>query len=116
MMGVSAGAIVLGPHIEIVQHFTPQMHAGIELADLTALGLFTFPLFPHYDRVDVFPGECSIEERLQVFEQRCQVSVQRLRDDEALLLRGEDVVRISPQRAAQSASLQAEKARKFLPT
>lgn len=36
IVGVSAGAILLGPHIKIVQFFTPQMNTlGIE--DLSAL-------------------------------------------------------------------------------
>ncbi|MEH6892531.1 Type 1 glutamine amidotransferase-like domain-containing protein [Bacillus sp. JJ864] len=38
IVGVSAGAVILGPNIDIVNYFTPQMNA-VHLNDLNALGL-----------------------------------------------------------------------------
>ncbi|EFH85043.1 Type 1 glutamine amidotransferase-like domain-containing protein [Ktedonobacter racemifer] len=94
IVGVSAGAIVLGPHLEIVQHFTPALRTITKLENTFALGLFSFLFMPHVDRADVFPGQLSIEERLQIFERGFHVKVKRLKDHEALLLRGEEIVKI----------------------
>jgi dipeptidase E len=94
LVGVSAGALVLGPHLEIVQRFTSELRKTTTLENTSALGLFSFLLMPHVDRADVFPGPLSIEERLQIFERRFSVVVKRLKDTEALVLRGEEIVKI----------------------
>ena len=63
-VGVSAGAIILGPNIEVVNYFTPQINT-VDMQDLTALGLTNKAIFPHYDREDLFPNNfsSSIEDR-----------------------------------------------------
>ena len=76
IIGVSAGALVLGPDIELVHLFTPQMNEW--LTDFSALHLTNQYIFPHYDRSDLFGAE--IESRIQLFEQQKEISVQRLKD------------------------------------
>ncbi|AMM91675.1 peptidase E [Peribacillus simplex] len=87
IVGVSAGAIVLGPNIEVVNYFTPQINT-VDMQDLTALGLTNKAIFPHYDREDLFQNNSgrSIEDRLKVFENINKCSVVRLKDDESVLI------------------------------
>ena len=86
-VGVSAGSVILGPNIEMVNHFTPEMNT-VKMSDLTALGITKTAIFPHYDREDVFNDGTgrTIEDRLRVFEQAKNLTVTRLRDDDSLLL------------------------------
>ena len=49
IVGVSAGALLLGPHIKIVQFFTPQMNT-LDIKDFSALNLTDKLIFPHYNR------------------------------------------------------------------
>ncbi|MEF2096740.1 Type 1 glutamine amidotransferase-like domain-containing protein [Bacillus sp. CFBP9009] len=73
---VSAGAIILGPNIEVVNYFTPQINT-VDMQDLTALGLTNKAMFPQYDREDLFQNNSgrSIEDRLKVFENINKCSV-----------------------------------------
>ncbi|MBO8177068.1 MAG: Type 1 glutamine amidotransferase-like domain-containing protein [Bacillus sp. (in: Bacteria)] len=83
IVGVSAGAVLLGPNIKIVHFFTPQMDE-LNTKDFSALGLTEKLVFPHYDREDLFKDITgkTIEDRLKEFEflERCTIT--RLRDDE----------------------------------
>lgn len=82
IVGASAGAVVLGPDIEVVNYFTPDMNS-VNLLDLRALGITNVSIFPHYDREDVFPEKTgrTIEERLLIFENIRKRSITRLKDD-----------------------------------
>jgi dipeptidase E len=86
-IGVSAGAMVLGADIKVVDYFTPAMNS-VELVDRTALRLTEATIFPHYDREDLFtdPAGKTIEERLQVFERVNPCRVTRLRDNHSILI------------------------------
>ncbi|EAF8634985.1 peptidase E [Listeria monocytogenes] len=87
IVGVSAGAILLGPNIKVVHFFTPQMNA-LNTKDFSALGLTDKLVFPHYDREDLFKDSTNktIEDRLKEFEilERCEVT--RLKDDEYITI------------------------------
>ncbi|TCI20457.1 peptidase E [Exiguobacterium sp. SL-9] len=82
VVGVSAGAILLGPNIEIVNFFTPQMDK-LNTQDYSALGLTDKLVFPHYDREDLFKNSTNktIEDRLKEFEARENCEVTRLKED-----------------------------------
>jgi hypothetical protein len=73
----------------VVQRFRPQLNT-VSLEDLSGLHLTDEIIFPHYGREDVFPGDSSIEERLQTFETRFGCRVTRLKDSEALLINGNE--------------------------
>ncbi|MBO8155831.1 MAG: Type 1 glutamine amidotransferase-like domain-containing protein [Bacillaceae bacterium] len=83
IVGASAGAMVLGPHIQIVNHFTPWMNE-LNVNDFRGLELTDKIVFPHYDREDLFPkadGK-TIEERIRFFEQMNNCNICRLKDHE----------------------------------
>jgi peptidase E len=73
----------------VVQRFRPQLNT-VSLEDLSGLHLTDEIIFPHYGREDVFPGDSSIEERLQTFEAQFRCHVTRLKDSEALLINGNE--------------------------
>ncbi|ETT58004.1 Type 1 glutamine amidotransferase-like domain-containing protein [Paenibacillus sp. FSL H8-0457] len=83
IIGVSAGALLLGPNINIVDFFTPQMNT-MDLTDFKALGVTDKLIFPHYDREDVFKDSTNktIEERIVEFESNENCKVTRLKDEE----------------------------------
>lgn len=81
IVGVSAGAVVLGTSIDIVDWFSPSLNTE-RLESFTGCQLFGFSLFPHADREDLFPASISIEERIQAFEKSSGEQVLRLADDE----------------------------------
>lgn len=86
-IGVSAGAMIFGPHIEIVNSFTPSMNK-VNLKDLNALGIFPKPIFPHYGREDKFPDSTgrTVEQRIVEFEMLHNLEVERLRDCDVVLI------------------------------
>ncbi|MBT2764036.1 Type 1 glutamine amidotransferase-like domain-containing protein [Paenibacillus sp. ISL-20] len=83
IVGVSAGALVLGPNINIVDFFTPQMNT-MDLTDFKALGVTDKLIFPHYDREDIFKDRTNktIEERIVEFESNENCKVTRLKEEE----------------------------------
>lgn len=83
IVGVSAGTLLLGPNINIVDFFTPQMNT-MDLTDFKALGLTDKLIFPHYDREDKFKDSTNktIEERIVAFESNENCKVTRLKDEE----------------------------------
>lgn len=87
IIGVSAGSLVLGPDLRIVEHFTP----NLAVANMNGLGLFNFPIMPHYDREDIFNGDESIEKRLTKYEMQFNESVTRIKDDEVLIIENGNV-------------------------
>ena len=85
LIGVSAGAMVLGTNIEVAEFFTPEMNAH-NLQDLSGLKLVNLCLFPHSNREDLFkdPYSQTIAERIDIFERHgCKVT--RLADNEFLI-------------------------------
>ncbi|MGE6376839.1 Type 1 glutamine amidotransferase-like domain-containing protein [Peribacillus muralis] len=86
-VGGSAGAIILAPNIDVVNHFTPQLNS-VDMQNLAGLGLTDIAVFPHYDRDDLFPNTAgkSIEVRLKEFEHINECSVVRMKDDESILI------------------------------
>jgi dipeptidase E len=88
IVGVSAGALVLGPNIDVVNAFTPNMNI-YAMNELTALEMTDALIFPHYDREDLFqdPAKKSIEERLKEFESHNHCEVKRIRESEYLLIK-----------------------------
>lgn len=83
LIGTSAGAMVLGPTIAVVEEFTPKMNHP-QLTDFTGLKLTDTAVFPHYDRDDLF-GD-NIEKRLSKFEKAHDLQLFRLKDGECCLL------------------------------
>ena len=86
IVGVSAGAVLLGPNIKVVHYFTPKMNT-LHIRDFTAIGL-TDKLVFHYDREDLYKDQTNqtIEDRLKEFEALESCEMTRLKDDEYLIV------------------------------
>ena len=85
IIGVSAGSLVLGPHLNIVEYFTPYLVTDKKF-DLKSLGLFDFPIMPHADREDIFRCDEPIENELSRYEIKYGESVIRIKDENALMI------------------------------
>lgn len=83
LVGWSAGALVLGPSLGLVDLYSPELNT-VGLSSLGALGLTQAQVLPHYSRFhtryEQFEARCQAYER----EQGCKVY--RLDDGEGLLL------------------------------
>ena len=84
LIGWSAGALVIGPTLELIDRYSPEMNE-VGLSDLSALGLTDVQILPHYSRFlsryEDFEEICARYER----EKRCRVV--RLNDGEGVLIR-----------------------------
>lgn len=87
LIGVSAGAAVLGPTLALINQYTPNLNE-VGLTDLKALALTDVQVLPHYSKYlkkfDNFEGVC------RSYEQDNACSVMRLNDGEGVIV-GETV-------------------------
>lgn len=84
IIGVSAGAVVLGPDIEIVNYFDKELNI-VHLEDLKALNIIDFFLYPHYKK--------EVEKNLKEFELLYKRDVKRLRDNQTLVISEETPIK-----------------------
>jgi dipeptidase E len=77
--GVSAGSIIVGPHINIAAEVEPDVN-DIGLEDLTGLGITDLIISPHH--------KPHMEEETLAFEKKYGVHVERLTDAQAVLIQG----------------------------
>lgn len=93
MIGWSAGALVIGPTLELIDRYSPEMNE-VGLTNLSALALTDVQILPHYSRFLAryknFEETCVRYER----EKRCRVI--RISDGEGVLIHDgqPDVIRI----------------------
>jgi len=82
--GSSAGCVVLGETIALINEFDPQMNNGIGLTNFKGVSLTSINLCPHYtkyiNRYDNF------EERIRHVEKTLNIEVTRINDGEALII------------------------------
>ena len=76
-IGVSAGSIILGPSIAVVEEVIPEKNE-IELKDLTGFGITNLVILPHYSP--------EIETKAVAFESKHSVSLERLSNSQAVLI------------------------------
>jgi dipeptidase E len=82
-VGVSAGTIILSPSIDIANEISPDPNE-VRLEDLSSFGLVPFHTAVHYD-----PSE---EAGVKTFEKRYSTRVERISDNQALLINDGAVV------------------------
>lgn len=83
LIGWSAGAIVLGCSLELVNKIDPEMNF-IKLRDLKGLELATLDVIPHYERfLDKYEG---LEEKCQAYEKKSWYPLIRLDDGEGIVI------------------------------
>jgi dipeptidase E len=77
IIGVSAGAVVLGPNINIVNYFDKKLNI-VKLKNFTALNLTNIIIYPHYKK--------DSEEKIEKFESKFNCKVKRLSDDQSIVI------------------------------
>lgn len=77
-IGVSAGSVVLGPNIEIAK-IADENTANIN--DFSGFNIVNFTVFPHYENINDY------EEAINEFENKHNVKVERLRNNEAIYMK-----------------------------
>lgn len=83
LIGWSAGALVLGPSLGLVDQYSPELNT-VGLADLRGLKLTETEVLPHYSRLQTRYEH--LEERCQAYEAEHGCKVLRLDDGEGVLL------------------------------
>ncbi len=78
IIGISAGAVVLGPNISIVNYFDSKLNST-ELKDFTALNLTDLIIYPHYNE--------EMENKIKGFELEFNCKVERLLDDKSIMIK-----------------------------
>ena len=90
--GSSAGCIVLGQTIALINEFDPQMNVEVGLTDFSGLGLTSVNLCPHYSRYkDRYE---NFEERIIRVEANKNITITRINDGDAIIVDGEKLVKI----------------------
>lgn len=83
LIGWSAGALVMGPSLELINDYSPEMNF-IKLSDLTALNLTEVEVLPHYSkflrRYEDFEKKCT------AYEKKYGREVIRLNDGEGVVI------------------------------
>jgi dipeptidase E len=77
ILGISAGGVVLGPNIRIVNYFDKKLNI-IKLKDLRGLNLTKIIIYPHYTK--------NLEDKIKKFEVKYKCSVRRLTDGQSLVI------------------------------
>ena len=79
--GASAGSVVLGQSIALIEEFNPEMNIGI--TDFKGLHLTNVNLCPHYTRYK--ERYQNFEERIKKVEQTYHLTISRIDDGEAIV-------------------------------
>ena len=85
-IGVSAGSIILTPTIRIASEVEPDPNEE-DMSDFSALSIFRDEIYPHYTE--------DIETELCKYENRHSVTVRRITNEEALLVKNNDTRLVS---------------------
>lgn len=87
LIGWSAGALVMGPSLELVNGYSPEMNF-LKLSNLTALNLTEVEVLPHYSKfLQRFEG---FEEKCAAYEKKYGREVIRLNDGEGVAICQQD--------------------------
>ncbi len=81
-IGVSAGSIIMSPSIDIANEIEPDSN-DVSLTDFSSFGIVPFHVMPHY-----YP---DIEEEVKEFENKYNVEVKRLTNDQALFIKNNTI-------------------------
>lgn len=88
LIGWSAGALVLGPTIAIIEQYSPEMNEW-EINDFTGMCLTDVQVLPHYNKF--LKRYNNFEERCCEYEKNNQCTVIRINDGEGVLIDHEKV-------------------------
>ena len=85
IVGLSAGSIVMGPDLELMEHLYPEDNVFKE-TDLTALNLFPLRIFPHFKELQT--REENLPERIRAFEEKIGSKIIRMDNNQAWMAHG----------------------------
>ena len=83
LIGWSAGALVLGPTIAIIDRYLPDLNF-VGLQDRTGLNLTDIQILPHYSKQQ--KQDSATEDKCRAYEQENHCTVLRLDDGEGVLI------------------------------
>jgi dipeptidase E len=82
--GSSAGCIVLGETIALINEFEPQLNIGIGLTEFSGVELTNINICPHYSK-NISRYE-NFEDRIRLVEKTQNVKITRINDGEAITI------------------------------
>ena len=86
--GISAGAILLGPDLDLYAYLYPEDNTE-QLASTTAINATTIRIYPHYDvHCEVKP---QLPQLITDWEHKTGVTVKRLTNNQGLLVHGSQI-------------------------
>lgn len=83
LVGWSAGALVIGPTLSLIDQYTPEMNF-MGLTDLTALNLTHVQILPHYNKF--LPRKSAFEEKCALYENEHGCNVIRINDGDGVIV------------------------------
>ena len=90
--GLSAGSIVLGNTIILINEFDPQMNNNIGLSDFTGVGLTNINLCPHYSKyINKYE---NFDKRIALVEKAYNIKITCINDGEAIIIDDGKILKI----------------------
>ena len=84
LMGYSAGSLLLGPDMSLMNYADPLLGFNeLGLTELTCVGLYDFHIFPHYR--DFTAEVPELADSISAFEAQASLPVYRLNDNQGIL-------------------------------
>lgn len=90
--GASAGSIILGTNISLIQEFDPQMNNEVNITNLSGVGLTGINLCPHYSKFSSRYN--NFEERICKVEKYNKIKITRINDGEAIVIDNKNALKI----------------------
>ncbi|WP_337089674.1 Type 1 glutamine amidotransferase-like domain-containing protein [Leuconostoc pseudomesenteroides] len=81
IFGLSAGSIVMGPSISLMQYLYPEDN-HFQDTDLTGLNLTDLQIYPHFK--EMLTRDATIKEKIVEYENKTGISITRLNNNQAL--------------------------------
>ncbi|MDI6666598.1 Type 1 glutamine amidotransferase-like domain-containing protein [Leuconostoc falkenbergense] len=81
IFGLSAGSIVMGPSINLMQYLYPEDNL-FDDKDLTALNLTHLQVYPHFK--EMLTRDAAIKDKITEYENKTGIPIERLNNNQAL--------------------------------
>lgn len=91
--GISAGAIVLGPDLDLYDELYPEDNINNDI-DMISINATSFRIYPHYDAHLKLDGH--LQETISNFEEKTGKSITRLTNEQGILIRNDEGILIGP--------------------
>ncbi|MDV7758598.1 Type 1 glutamine amidotransferase-like domain-containing protein [Liquorilactobacillus mali] len=95
LYGISAGAIVLGPDLDLYNELYPEDNINDDV-DMTSISVTDIRIYPHYDVHSKL--DHRLKNAIDEFEKKTQKSITRLTNEQGILIKNNKNILISPTR------------------